>query len=97
MGIALWGVGMGAQESILKAAVTSMVPKDSRATGYGIFEFSFGVFWFLGSWLMGVLYDFSIPAMVTVSVAAQLMAVPLYFISSKCAKRGEYMAGTKNG
>lgn len=46
LGIALWGVGMGAQESILKAAVTSMVPKASRATGYGIFECSFGIFWF---------------------------------------------------
>ena len=78
IGIALWGVGMGAQESILKAAVTSMVPKSSRATGYGIFECSFGVFWFLGSWLLGVLYDLSIPAMIAVSVAAQLLAIPLY-------------------
>lgn len=85
-GIALWGVGMGAQESILKAAVTSMVPKASRATGYGIFECSFGIFWFLGSWLMGVLYDFSIPAMVTVSVIAQLAAVPLYLASSRLRK-----------
>ena len=49
LGIALWGVGMGAQESILKAAVSTMVPKISRATGYGIFEFSFGVFWFLAA------------------------------------------------
>ena len=88
-GIVLWGSGMGAQESILKAAVTTMVPKSSRATGYGIFEFSFGVFWFLGSWLMGVLYDFSIPAMVFVSVAAQLVAVPLYYVSAKCSKVGE--------
>lgn len=83
IGIALWGVGMGAQESILKAAVTSMVPKQSRATGYGIFECSFGIFWFLGSWLLGVLYDVSIPAMVVVSVAAQLAAIPLYVASSK--------------
>lgn len=83
IGIALWGVGMGAQESILKAAVTSMVPKQSRATGYGIFECSFGVFWFLGSWLLGVLYDVSILAMVVVSVAAQLAAIPLYLGSSK--------------
>ena len=83
LGVALWGVGMGAQESILKAAVTSMVPKDSRATGYGIFECSFGVFWFLGSWLAGVLYDWSLPAMVTVSVAAQLAAIPLYLRSAK--------------
>ena len=86
LGIALWGVGMGAQESILKAAVTTMVPKDSRATGYGIFECSFGVFWFLGSWLLGVLYDVSIPAMVAVSVLAQLVAIPLYIRSSKLQK-----------
>lgn len=83
LGIALWGIGMGAQESILKAAVTSMVPKSSRATGYGIFEFAFGVFWFLGSWLMGVLYDVSIPAMIVVSVAAQMLAIPLYLASAR--------------
>ena len=82
-GIALWGVGMGAQESILKAAVTKMVPKSSRATGYGVFECSFGVFWFLGSWLLGVLYDISIPAMIAVSVAAQLAAIPLYIAANK--------------
>ena len=81
VGITLWGVGMGAQESILKAAVTNMVPKASRATGYGIFECSFGVFWFLGSWLLGVLYDISIPEMIAVSVAAQLAAIPLYLRS----------------
>ena len=84
LGVALWGIGMGAQESILKAVVTSMVPKNCRATGYGIFECSFGIFWFLGSWIMGVLYDLSIPAMVAVSVIAQLLAVPLYLASDKC-------------
>ena len=83
LGIALWGIGMGAQESILKAAVTSMVPKTSRATGYGIFECSFGVFWFLGSWLLGVLYDVSLPAMIAVSVTAQLAAIPLYIAAAK--------------
>ena len=83
VGVVLWGIGMGAQESILKAAVTTMVPKSSRATGYGIFECSFGIFWFLGSWLLGVLYDVSVPVMVVVSVAAQLLAIPFYLSSSK--------------
>ncbi|WP_130871272.1 MFS transporter [Intestinimonas massiliensis (ex Afouda et al. 2020)] len=87
LGIALWGVGMGAQESILKAAVTSMVPKDSRATGYGMFECSFGIFWFLGSWLLGVLYDVSIPVMVGISVAAQLAAIPLYLCSARAGRK----------
>ena len=85
IGVALWGVGMGAQESILKAAVAGMVPKASRATGYGVFECSFGVFWFLGSWALGALYDVSIPAMAAVSVLAQLAAIPLYL----AAGRGE--------
>ena len=86
-GIGLWGVGMGAQESILKAAVAGMVPKASRATGYGIFEGAFGLFWFLGSWLLGVLYDLSIPAMIVVSVAAQLAAIPLYYCSGRLSTR----------
>ena len=82
-GVVLWGIGMGAQESILKAAVTTMVPKSSRATGYGIFECSFGIFWFLGSWLLGVLYDVSVPVMVVVSVVAQIAAIPMYLKSTK--------------
>lgn len=80
-GVILWGIGMGAQESILKAVVTTMVPKSSRATGYGIFECLFGIFWFLGSWLLGTLYDISITAMILVSVITQLMAIPLYIFS----------------
>lgn len=83
LGIALWGIGMGSEESILKAAVTSMVPKNSRATGYGIFELSFGICWFLGSWLMGVLYDINLPSMVLVSVAAQFAAAVFFLLSSK--------------
>ncbi|WP_083635558.1 MFS transporter [Peptoniphilus porci] len=77
-GLVLWGIGMGAQESILKAAVTSMVPKENRATGYGIFESSFGFFWFLGSWLLGVMYSISIPIMIIISMTTQLLALPLY-------------------
>ena len=85
-GLFMWGVGMGAQESILKAAVANIVPKQSRATGYGIFECAFGVFWFLGSWLLGILYDHSLPAMIALSVAAQLAAIPLYLLSANGRK-----------
>lgn len=78
LGVVLWGIGMGAQESILKAAVATMVPKRSRATGYGIFECCFGTAWFLGSWLLGVLYDQSLLAMTVVSVVAQLLAAAMF-------------------
>ena len=83
VGVAMWGVGMGAQESILTAAVAGIVPKAARATGYGIFECVFGVFWFLGSWLLGALYDIRLPAMIAVSVGAQLLATVFYFLSAR--------------
>lgn len=35
LGMVLWGVGMAAQESVVKAAVTGMVPTGRRATAYG--------------------------------------------------------------
>ena len=89
VGLVMWGVGMGAQESILKAAVANIVPKQSRATGYGIFECAFGVCWFLGSWLLGVLYDVSIPVMIALSVAAQLAAIPLYLLSARNTRTEE--------
>jgi len=83
IGVALWGVGMGAQESILKAAVTTIVPKDKRGTGFGIFNTGFGASWLLGSWLMGILYDRSIPALVIFSAAAQLASLPFFWKSKR--------------
>jgi predicted MFS family arabinose efflux permease len=82
-GMVLWGIGMGALESIIKAALADMVPKDRRATGYGIFHTGFGLFWFLGSALMGVLYEVSLPGLVVFSVAMQLLAVPIFIFISK--------------
>lgn len=84
-GIVLWGIGMGAQESIMKAAVSRFVPRSARSTGFGIFETGFGIAWFAGSWLLGALYDVSIPVMVAISVGAQLLAVPFYAVTTRMA------------
>jgi MFS family permease len=78
LGIAFWGIGMGAQESILKAAIAGLVPKNKRATAYGIFSTGYGFAWFLGSTLMGVLYDRSITLLVIFSTATQLLAIPFF-------------------
>jgi MFS family permease len=83
VGMALWGVGMGAQESIMRAAIAEMVPMNKRSTAYGIFNAGFGLFWFLGSALMGVLYDVSVPSLVIFSVAMQLASLPFFFLVRK--------------
>ena len=86
IGIVLWGIGMGAQESIMKAAVSNIIPRAMRSTGFGIFETGFGIAWFLGSWILGALYDWKPLVMVIGSVAAQLLAIVFYIICIKSTK-----------
>lgn len=81
-GMVLWGIGMGAQESILRAAVAGMVPADRRATAYGVFNAAYGVLWFVGSALMGVLYDRSLHGLIAFSVLTQLASIPLFLVAA---------------
>ncbi len=79
-GAALWGLGMGVHESIIPAIVAPMVPPDRRASAYGLFTAGYGIFWFIGSAVMGILYDHSITAAVIFCVLTQFAAVPLFLI-----------------
>jgi MFS family permease len=79
-GMALWGVGMGAQESVVRAVVTDITHSGKRATAYGVFNAGFGFAWFAGSSIMGILYGKTITGMVVFSVAAQLASIPLLFL-----------------
>jgi MFS family permease len=78
VGSALWGLGMGVHESIVPAAVATMVPAQRRPSAYGLFTGGYGVAWFLGSALMGMLYDRSVDAVVIFCVVLQLAAIPIF-------------------
>ncbi len=83
LGTVLWGIGMGIQESILRAAVAGMAPVSKRGTAYGIFNFGYGLFWFLGSALMGFFYDVSLPALVVFSAGIQFASIPLFLLAGR--------------
>lgn len=86
-GMILWGIGMGAQESILKAEIAEMIPPERRGTAFGTFNAAYGLFWFAGSALMGYLYDFSIMGLIAFSVTTQLFAVLIiWFLIRKQTK-----------
>ena len=79
VGMALWGVSVGTQESILKAAIGDRVPKEKRARAYGLFNTAFGFFWFVGSAIIGLLYDrFGPVPMVVFSVVFQGAALVVF-------------------
>ena len=79
LGVILWGVSVSAQESLMRAIVGNMTSPNKRASAYGLFNMIYGVAWFVGSALIGVLYDYSLNFMVIFSVAAQLCAIPWLF------------------
>jgi MFS family permease len=79
LGMACWGIGTGAQESVMRATISQLAPQDRRATAFGIFNAVYGVAWFAGSVLLGVLYDLSIVAVAIVSAALQAAALPILF------------------
>lgn len=82
-GAILWGLGLGAHESVMPAAVARMVPRERLGSAYGLFGAVFGVAWFLGSAVLGALYDVSIGACVAVAAAAQLLAVPPLMVAAR--------------
>lgn len=75
IGVALWGIAMGAQESILKAVISQIVPKERRATAYGVFYTVFGTSWFLGSIILGLLYERNILSLVVFSSSMEIIAI----------------------
>ena len=82
-GMVLWGIGMGAQGSVMRAAIASMTHAGKRGSAFGLFNTVYGVFWFLGSVFMGFLYGKSMISLVAFSIGAQLLAVPLLIAISR--------------
>jgi len=77
VGVALWGLGTGVQESLIPAAVATMVPRARRTSAYGIFTAGYGISLFLGSVAIGVLYAISLTSLIIFGVIAELAAIPV--------------------
>jgi MFS family permease len=76
--VACWATGLGAQDATLRSGISQVVSMNKRGTAFGAFNAAYGVLWFLGSVMMGVLYDFSLVALVVFGIVAQLAALVLF-------------------
>ena len=86
-GALLWGIGLGAHESVMQAAVARMVPRRRLGSAYGLFGLVFGAAWFAGSAALGALYDWSVPAAALLAVVAQLCAVVPLSIAARALQQ----------
>jgi predicted MFS family arabinose efflux permease len=82
-GMILWGIGMSAQGALFQAMLTHVIPAQKRSTAFGLFDTGFGVAWFVGSAIMGLLYDKSVVAVALFSTILQLAAIPVIFIANR--------------
>jgi predicted MFS family arabinose efflux permease len=71
----LWGVSMGAQETVLRAGLADLTPVIKRGTAYGIFNTLYGGAWFAGSLVLGRLYETDLSALIGYSILTQLAAL----------------------
>ena len=83
IGMVFWGIGMSAQGSLFQAMLTGVITAQKRSTAFGLFDTGYGIAWFVGSAVMGLLYYKSILAVALFSVVAQLAAIPIFFLANK--------------
>jgi len=85
IGMVLWGIVMGTQETIMRAAIADLTPVGRRGLAYGIFHTIYGASWFLGSYVMGLLCELSINYLVLFAVVMELISIPLFFLVRRAA------------
>jgi predicted MFS family arabinose efflux permease len=86
IGMALWGVVMGIQETVMRAAIADLTPIERRGFAYGIFNTAYGAGWFLGGALMGLLYELSINYIILFVVVMELVSIPLFLLVRSAAQ-----------
>jgi MFS-type transporter involved in bile tolerance (Atg22 family) len=77
--VACWATGLGAQDACLRSGIATVVSMNKRGGAFGAFNGVYGVMWFLGSVIMGLLYSRSLPALVAFGIVAQLAAAVMFF------------------
>ncbi len=83
IGVILWGTVMGIHETIMRAAIADLTPITRRGFAYGIFNTIYGGAWFLGSTIMGNLYDLSTGYLILFVVFVEVISVTMFFITRK--------------
>ena len=64
---------------LLRSGIAQVVSMNKRGSAFGAFNGVFGVMWFVGSAIMGLLYDRSVIALVVFGLTLQLIAAAAFF------------------
>lgn len=76
LGVIFWGAAMGIQETVMRAGLAEIVPSERRGLAYGLFNAAYGLAWFLGSTVMGILYGLAASHVILLAVVLELSSLP---------------------
>ncbi|MGB9885601.1 MAG: MFS transporter [Moorellales bacterium] len=74
-GMVFWGAAMAVQETIMRAALAHMTPATRRGLAYGLFNAAYGLAWFAGSALLGLLYGLGLPYLIMAATGLELLSL----------------------
>ncbi len=87
IGLTLWGIGTGAQESVMKSGITDLSGKPQRGRAFGLYQLYYGIFSFGGSLLLGWLFGASTIALCVISTVAIATGAVIYLFSYRARQK----------
>lgn len=79
IGFIIYGVILGGHETIMKSAIADLTIFKKRGTAYGIFNSIYGLAFFVGSSLIGILYDkFSVNIIILFTLITEIISIFLF-------------------
>jgi len=84
---AFFGIVLGMQESIYRAAVSEFTPVSSRGTAYGIFSTALGFGFLISGGVYGSLIDFNAPFSVTLLFVILTQAIAIISLLQTAQRR----------
>lgn len=93
LAVTCWASGLGVQDASLRSGIAQVVSMNKRGSAFGTFNGVYGVMWFLGSAVMGIVYSYSIAGVVVFGMAAQLVSAVMFFTLRKPLAEAAAAAG----
>jgi hypothetical protein len=71
----------------MRSAIADLTPLRKRGTGYGLLNTSYGLAFFVGGAVMGLLYEVDITYLVVFATLVQIIAFPVFALMWGAASR----------
>ncbi|MEM2115868.1 MAG: MFS transporter [Candidatus Woesearchaeota archaeon] len=87
LGITVLGIILATHESITKAIIADLTPKERRGFAFGLYNFVYGISLLIGSSVIGFLYEISITSIRYFLIATQTIAFVFFLLFYQKSKR----------